>query len=180
MVCALLRSLLCIPFFWIQNDNSTTKFQFVETIWWLSYSNINFLYMYRWCLFIFVVLTTFSIPIWRTLFALQTRAQLSSKDFQHSIVVFGRSMSLSHVMIHCHVITYEILQWFTWKVKEHQWDSPNMNNWFEYSLFGENHFNYGHLCDDHNFDNQLKYEFLNLCHMDILSYIACDAREAIS
>lgn len=49
--------------FWIQFDNSTAKFQFVETIQWLPYSNINFYIGIDGISLFFVVLTTFLIPI---------------------------------------------------------------------------------------------------------------------
>lgn len=49
--------------FWIQFDNSTAKFQFVETIRWLPYSNINFYIGIDGISLFFVVLTTFLIPI---------------------------------------------------------------------------------------------------------------------
>ncbi|KAL4187252.1 hypothetical protein AMTRI_Chr09g38130 [Amborella trichopoda] len=48
---------------WIQFENSTPKFQFVESIRWLPYSNINFYIGIDGISFFFVVLTTFLIPI---------------------------------------------------------------------------------------------------------------------
>nr|YP_009775875.1 NADH dehydrogenase subunit 4 [Bartramia patens]QJA16101.1 NADH dehydrogenase subunit 4 [Bartramia patens] len=62
----LCTSLITFPyslFFWIQFDNSTAKFQFVETIRWLPYSNINFYIGIDGISLFFVVLTTFLIPI---------------------------------------------------------------------------------------------------------------------
>uniref|UniRef100_UPI0031F424D8 NADH dehydrogenase subunit 4L n=1 Tax=Zygnema cf. cylindricum TaxID=3142258 RepID=UPI0031F424D8 len=57
-----------IPFvysllFWIRFDNSTPNFQFVETIHWLPYSNINFYIGLDGISLLFVILTTFLVPI---------------------------------------------------------------------------------------------------------------------
>jgi NADH-ubiquinone oxidoreductase chain 4 len=41
-LCTSLITFLYSLFFWIQFDNSTVKFQFVETIRWLPYPNIHF------------------------------------------------------------------------------------------------------------------------------------------
>jgi proton-translocating NADH-quinone oxidoreductase chain M len=49
--------------FWIQFDNSTPNFQFVETIYWLPYSNINFYIGLDGISLFFVILTTFLVPI---------------------------------------------------------------------------------------------------------------------
>jgi len=62
-LCTSLITFLYSPFFWIQFDNSTAKFQFVETIRWLPYSNINFYIGIDGISLFFVVLTTFLIPI---------------------------------------------------------------------------------------------------------------------
>nr|QPZ85260.1 NADH dehydrogenase subunit 4 [Myuroclada maximowiczii] len=62
-LCTSLITFLYSPLFWIQFDNSTAKFQFVETIRWLPYSNINFYIGIDGISLFFVVLTTFLIPI---------------------------------------------------------------------------------------------------------------------
>jgi len=62
-LCTSLITFLYSLFFWIQFDNSTAKFQFVETIRWLPYSNINFYIGIDGISLFFVVLTTFLIPI---------------------------------------------------------------------------------------------------------------------
>jgi proton-translocating NADH-quinone oxidoreductase chain M len=49
--------------FWIQFENSTAKFQFVETIRWLPHSNINLVLGVDGISLFLVVLTTFLIPI---------------------------------------------------------------------------------------------------------------------
>nr|QKQ14732.1 NADH dehydrogenase subunit 4 [Zygnema circumcarinatum] len=49
--------------FWIRFDNSTPNFQFVETINWLPYSNINFYIGLDGISLLFVILTTFLVPI---------------------------------------------------------------------------------------------------------------------
>jgi NADH-ubiquinone oxidoreductase chain 4 len=56
-LCTSLITFLYSLFFWIQFDNSTAKFQFVETIRWLPYIGIVGISLF------FVVLTTFLIPI---------------------------------------------------------------------------------------------------------------------
>ncbi|KAF6169504.1 hypothetical protein GIB67_013204 [Kingdonia uniflora] len=48
---------------WIRFDPSTAKFQFVESIQWLPYSNIHFLLGIDGLSLFFVILTTFLIPI---------------------------------------------------------------------------------------------------------------------
>nr|YP_002860278.1 NADH dehydrogenase subunit 4 [Nothoceros aenigmaticus]ACC86801.1 NADH dehydrogenase subunit 4 [Nothoceros aenigmaticus] len=58
-----LITFLYSPFLWIEFDNSTAKFQFVESIRWLPYSNINFYIGIDGISLSFVVLTTFLIPI---------------------------------------------------------------------------------------------------------------------
>nr|AND50358.1 NADH dehydrogenase subunit 4 [Flatbergium sericeum] len=62
-LCTSLITFLYSPFLWIQFDNSTAKFQFVETIRWLPYSNIHFYIGIDGISLFFVVLTTFLIPI---------------------------------------------------------------------------------------------------------------------
>nr|YP_009170595.1 NADH dehydrogenase subunit 4 [Chionoloma tenuirostre]ALF06909.1 NADH dehydrogenase subunit 4 [Chionoloma tenuirostre] len=62
-LCTSLITFLYSLLFWIQFDNSTAKFQFVETIRWLPYSNINFYIGIDGISSFFVVLTTFLIPI---------------------------------------------------------------------------------------------------------------------
>lgn len=62
-LCTSLITFLYSLLFWIQFDNSTAKFQFVETIRWLPYSNINFYIGIDGISLFFVVLTTFLIPI---------------------------------------------------------------------------------------------------------------------
>ena len=49
--------------FWIQFDNSTPHFQFVETIDWLPYSNMNFYIGLDGISVFFVILTTLLVPI---------------------------------------------------------------------------------------------------------------------
>jgi proton-translocating NADH-quinone oxidoreductase chain M len=49
--------------FWIRFENDTAKFQFVETIRWLPYSNINFYIGIDGISLFFVILTTFLTPI---------------------------------------------------------------------------------------------------------------------
>ena len=49
--------------FWIQFDNSTPNFQFVETIDWLPYSNMNLYIGLDGISVFFVILTTFLVPI---------------------------------------------------------------------------------------------------------------------
>nr|NP_943685.1 NADH dehydrogenase subunit 4 [Chara vulgaris]AAP92179.1 NADH dehydrogenase subunit 4 [Chara vulgaris]WAK98786.1 NADH dehydrogenase subunit 4 [Chara vulgaris] len=61
--CTSLITFLYSLLFWIQFENSTAKFQFVETIRWLPYSNINFYIGLDGISLFFVVLTTFLIPI---------------------------------------------------------------------------------------------------------------------
>jgi Type II intron maturase len=59
-------SLICFVYsllFWIRFDNSTPHFQFVETIHWLPYSNINFYIGLDGISLLFVILTTFLVPI---------------------------------------------------------------------------------------------------------------------
>nr|YP_009047467.1 NADH dehydrogenase subunit 4 [Buxbaumia aphylla]AGN74258.1 NADH dehydrogenase subunit 4 [Buxbaumia aphylla]AHG58862.1 NADH dehydrogenase subunit 4 [Buxbaumia aphylla] len=62
-LCTSLMTFLYSLSFWIQFDNSTARFQFVETIRWLPYSNINFYIGIDGISLFFVVLTTFLIPI---------------------------------------------------------------------------------------------------------------------
>nr|UQV94739.1 NADH dehydrogenase subunit 4 [Haplopteris ensiformis] len=62
-LCLLLMTFLYSLVFWIQFDNSTAKFQFVETIRWLPHSNINFIIGIDGISLFLVVLTTFLIPI---------------------------------------------------------------------------------------------------------------------
>nr|YP_009531811.1 NADH dehydrogenase subunit 4 [Leiosporoceros dussii]AXZ70965.1 NADH dehydrogenase subunit 4 [Leiosporoceros dussii] len=62
-LCTSLITFLYSLFFWIEFDNSTAKFQFVESIQWLPYSNINFYIGIDGISLFFVVLTTFLIPI---------------------------------------------------------------------------------------------------------------------
>ena len=62
-LCTSLITFLYSLFFWIQFDNSTAKFQFVETIRWLPYPNIHFYIGIDGISLFFVVLTTFLIPI---------------------------------------------------------------------------------------------------------------------
>jgi proton-translocating NADH-quinone oxidoreductase chain M len=62
-LCTSLITFLYSLLFRIQFDNSTAKFQFVETIRWLPYSNINFYIGIDGISLFFVVLTTFLIPI---------------------------------------------------------------------------------------------------------------------
>nr|QIA60885.1 NADH dehydrogenase subunit 4 [Plicanthus hirtellus] len=50
-------------FFWIRFENDTAKFQFVETIRWLPYPNINFYIGIDGISLFFVILTTFLTPI---------------------------------------------------------------------------------------------------------------------
>nr|YP_009674855.1 NADH dehydrogenase subunit 4 [Metzgeria furcata]QDE12883.1 NADH dehydrogenase subunit 4 [Metzgeria furcata] len=50
-------------FFWIRFENDTAKFQFVETIRWLPYPNINFYIGIDGISSFFVILTTFLTPI---------------------------------------------------------------------------------------------------------------------
>nr|QIA61011.1 NADH dehydrogenase subunit 4 [Lepidozia sandvicensis] len=49
--------------FWIRFENDTAKFQFVETIRWLPYPNINFYIGIDGISLFFVILTTFLTPI---------------------------------------------------------------------------------------------------------------------
>nr|QHD46966.1 Nad4 [Anthoceros agrestis] len=62
-LCTSLITFLYSLFFWIEFDNSTAKFQFVESIRWLPYSNINLYIGIDGISLFFVVLTTFLIPI---------------------------------------------------------------------------------------------------------------------
>jgi proton-translocating NADH-quinone oxidoreductase chain M len=62
-LCTSLITFLYSLLFWIQFDNSTAKFQFVETIRWLPYSIMNFYLGIVGISLFFVVLTTFLIPI---------------------------------------------------------------------------------------------------------------------
>jgi len=50
-------------FFWIQFDNSTPHFQFVQTLYWLPYFNINCYIGLDGISLLFVILTTFLVPI---------------------------------------------------------------------------------------------------------------------
>nr|YP_008816166.1 NADH dehydrogenase subunit 4 [Roya obtusa]YP_009755754.1 NADH dehydrogenase subunit 4 [Roya anglica]AGZ90375.1 NADH dehydrogenase subunit 4 [Roya obtusa]QIQ22993.1 NADH dehydrogenase subunit 4 [Roya anglica] len=61
--CTSLLTFLYSLKFWLQFDNSTSKFQFVETIQWLPYSNINFILGLDGISLFFVILTTFLVPI---------------------------------------------------------------------------------------------------------------------
>nr|YP_003412120.1 NADH dehydrogenase subunit 4 [Phaeoceros laevis]ACT75328.1 NADH dehydrogenase subunit 4 [Phaeoceros laevis] len=58
-----LITFLYSPFFWIEFDNSTAKFQFVESIRWPPYSNINLYIGIDGIFLSSAVLTTFLIPI---------------------------------------------------------------------------------------------------------------------
>nr|YP_004927652.1 NADH dehydrogenase subunit 4 [Treubia lacunosa]AEH99699.1 NADH dehydrogenase subunit 4 [Treubia lacunosa] len=58
-----LMTFLYSLFFWIRFENDTAKFQFVETIRWLPYSNINFYIGIDGISLFFVILTTFLTPI---------------------------------------------------------------------------------------------------------------------
>nr|YP_009863155.1 NADH dehydrogenase subunit 4 [Anthoceros punctatus]YP_009863197.1 NADH dehydrogenase subunit 4 [Anthoceros agrestis]QKD76611.1 NADH dehydrogenase subunit 4 [Anthoceros punctatus]QKD76653.1 NADH dehydrogenase subunit 4 [Anthoceros agrestis] len=62
-LCTFLITSLYSLFFWIEFDNSTAKFQFVESIRWLPYSNINLYIGIDGIPSFFAVLTTFLIPI---------------------------------------------------------------------------------------------------------------------
>lgn len=62
-LCTSLITFIYSLFFWLQFDNSTPKFQFVETIEWLPYSNINFVLGLDGISLFFVILTTFLVPI---------------------------------------------------------------------------------------------------------------------
>lgn len=62
-LCTSLITFLYSLFFWLEFDNSTPKFQFVETIQWLPYSNINFVLGLDGISLFFVILTTFLVPI---------------------------------------------------------------------------------------------------------------------
>jgi NADH-ubiquinone oxidoreductase chain 4 len=61
--CTSLITFLYSLLFWIQFDNSTPKFQFVETLQWLPSSNINFYIGLDGISLLFVILTTFLVPI---------------------------------------------------------------------------------------------------------------------
>uniref|UniRef100_UPI0030FF1618 NADH dehydrogenase subunit 4 n=1 Tax=Cyathodium cavernarum TaxID=351593 RepID=UPI0030FF1618 len=58
-----LSTFLYSLFFWIRFENDTAKFQFVETIRWLPYSNINFYIGIDGISSFFVISTTFPTPI---------------------------------------------------------------------------------------------------------------------
>nr|WDY31120.1 NADH dehydrogenase subunit 4 [Cuscuta australis]WDY31147.1 NADH dehydrogenase subunit 4 [Cuscuta campestris]WKF19595.1 NADH dehydrogenase subunit 4 [Cuscuta gronovii]DAZ85741.1 TPA_asm: NADH-ubiquinone oxidoreductase chain 4 [Cuscuta campestris]DAZ89643.1 TPA_asm: NADH-ubiquinone oxidoreductase subunit 4 [Cuscuta australis] len=62
-LCASLITFLYPPVLWIQFDPSTAKSQFVESIRWLPYENINFYLGIDGISLFFVILTTFLIPI---------------------------------------------------------------------------------------------------------------------
>jgi NADH-ubiquinone oxidoreductase chain 4 len=62
-LCTSLITFIYSLFFWLQFDNSTPKFQFLETIQWLPYSNINFVLGLDGISLFFVILTTFLVPI---------------------------------------------------------------------------------------------------------------------
>nr|WRK84383.1 Nad4 [Phylloglossum drummondii] len=62
-LCTSLITFLYPLIFWVRFDNSTAKFQFVQTIRWLPDSNINFSIGIDGISPFFVVLTTFLIPI---------------------------------------------------------------------------------------------------------------------
>nr|YP_008816027.1 NADH dehydrogenase subunit 4 [Closterium baillyanum]AGZ90243.1 NADH dehydrogenase subunit 4 [Closterium baillyanum] len=62
-LCTSLITFIYSLFFWLQFDNSTPLFQFVETIQWLPYSNINFVLGLDGISLFFVILTTFLVPI---------------------------------------------------------------------------------------------------------------------
>ncbi|GJP48043.1 hypothetical protein CLOM_g7282 [Closterium sp. NIES-68] len=62
-LCTSFITFLYSLFFWLEFDNSTPKFQFVETIQWLPYSNINFVLGLDGISLFFVILTTFLVPI---------------------------------------------------------------------------------------------------------------------
>jgi len=62
-LCASLITFLYSLVLWIQFDPSTAKFQFVESLRWLPYENINFYLGIDGISLFFVILTTFLIPI---------------------------------------------------------------------------------------------------------------------
>uniref|UniRef100_UPI003002A3FE NADH dehydrogenase subunit 4 n=1 Tax=Limonia acidissima TaxID=159053 RepID=UPI003002A3FE len=62
-LCASLITFLYSLVLWIQFDPSTAKFQFVESLRWLPYENINFDLGIDGISLFFVILTTFLIPI---------------------------------------------------------------------------------------------------------------------
>lgn len=62
-LCASLLTFLYSLVLWIQFDSSTAEFQFVGTIRWLPYENINLYMGIDGISLFFVVLTTFLIPI---------------------------------------------------------------------------------------------------------------------
>jgi proton-translocating NADH-quinone oxidoreductase chain M len=62
-LCTSLIVFLYSLFFWLYFDDSTSKFQFVELIHWLPYSNINFVLGLDGISLFFVILTTFLVPI---------------------------------------------------------------------------------------------------------------------
>ena len=62
-LCTSLLIFIYSLFFWIQFNNSTAKFQFVETIHWLPFSNINFVLGLDGISLFFVILTTFLVPV---------------------------------------------------------------------------------------------------------------------
>jgi len=62
-LCASFITFLYSLVLWIQFDPSTAKFQFVESLRWLPYENINFFLGIDGISLFFVILTTFLIPI---------------------------------------------------------------------------------------------------------------------
>lgn len=61
--CISLFTFLYSLLFWIQFDNSTPNFQFVQTLEWLPYFNLNFYIGLDGISLLFVILTTFLVPI---------------------------------------------------------------------------------------------------------------------
>nr|YP_009755788.1 NADH dehydrogenase subunit 4 [Gonatozygon brebissonii]QIQ23066.1 NADH dehydrogenase subunit 4 [Gonatozygon brebissonii] len=61
--CTSLITFIYSLFFWLQFENSTALFQFLETIDWLPTSNINFVLGLDGISVFFVILTTFLVPI---------------------------------------------------------------------------------------------------------------------
>lgn len=61
--CISLLTFLYSLLFWIQFDNSTPNFQFVQTLYWLPYFNVNFYIGLDGISLLFVVLTTFLVPV---------------------------------------------------------------------------------------------------------------------
>ena len=62
-LCITLITFVYSLLFWVRFDNSTAQFQFVETIHWLPYSNINCYIGLDGISLLFVILTTFLVPM---------------------------------------------------------------------------------------------------------------------